>query len=213
MEFIAENISNYIDLHSQAEPEVLQKLNRETYAKVLMPRMLSGHFQGRTLSFLSKLIRPKNILEIGTFTGYSAICLAEGLQKDGKITTIDINEELEEFAKKYFKLAGIASQVNIIIGDALEILNSLDEKYDLVFIDADKNNYPNYYKLVMPMVRIGGYIIADNVLWSGKVADVVSNDTDTEKLRIFNDMVQDDNTVENIILPIRDGISLIKKIK
>lgn len=177
-----------------------------------MPRMLSGHLQGRTLSFLSKLISPHNILEIGTYTGYSAICLSEGLSPNGKITTIDINEELEEFANHYFREAGIEQKINFLIGDATQIIPELHEEFDLVFIDADKSNYTNYYNLVLPKVKIGGYIIADNVLWSGKVVNMDEVDTDTMNLRQFNDMVQQDENVENIMLPIRDGISVIKKV-
>lgn len=211
MKFLSEEISNYLEHHTQEEPPILKKLNRETYANVLMPRMLSGHLQGRTLSFLSKMISPQYILEIGTYTGYSAICLAEGLKNGGKIITIDNNEELEDFSTRYFRDAGIENKVDLKIGDALEIIPNLEMTFDLVFIDADKANYSQYYDLIMPKTRKGGYILADNVLWSGKVLDDSAMDEDTIGLRKFNKMVQNDPASENLMLPIRDGLSIIRK--
>ena len=210
MDIINKKINIYVEEHSDLEPEVLKQLNRETHLKVLMSRMLSGHFQGRVLSMLSKMIRPKNILEIGTYTGYSAICLAEGLQKGGSLTTIDINAELENMAKGYFEKAGISEQVNYIIGDATSILPTLNAKYDLVFIDADKKNNATYYDIVFDKLNQGGYIIADNVLWSGKVVDEKA-DKDTQLILDFNAKVQNDSRVENVLLPIRDGLLVVRK--
>jgi predicted O-methyltransferase YrrM len=210
MDIINKKINIYVEEHSDLEPEVLKQLNRETHLKVLMSRMLSGHFQGRVLSMLSKMIRPKNILEIGTYTGYSAICLAEGLQKGGSLTTIDINAELENMAKGYFEKAGISEQVNYIIGDATSILPTLNAKYDLVFIDADKKNNATYYDIVFDKLNQGGYIIADNVLWSGKVVEEKA-DKDTQLILDFNAKVQNDSRVENVLLPIRDGLLVVRK--
>ena|SRR2546428_961641 len=210
MDIINKKIDKYVDEHSDLEPEVLKQLNRETHLKVLMPRMLSGHYQGRILSMLSKMISPKNILEIGTYTGYSAICLAEGLQKNGKLTTIDINAELEDMVRNYFGKAVLTSQIKYIIGNATEIIPTLSENYDLVFIDADKKNNATYYDMVFDKVRAGGYIIVDNVLWSGKVVDE-KMDKDTQLIHAFNTKVQNDSRVENILLPIRDGLLVVRK--
>jgi caffeoyl-CoA O-methyltransferase len=212
MEFLPIEIEKYALTHSDEEPEVLKKLNRETYSKVLMPRMLSGHLQGRLLSMFSKMIQPKTILEIGTYTGYSAICLAEGLQPDGKIITIDINEELEDLVRKYFKESGIEKQADYRIGNAMQIIPTLTETFDLVFIDADKENYINYFNLVFDKVKPGGYIIADNVLWSGKILeDYDKLDKDTKTIVDFNKKITEDTRVENFLLPVRDGLMVVRK--
>lgn len=212
MDFLDVAIQDYIAEHTSPETAVLRQLNRETNAKVLMPRMLSGHVQGRLLSMISKMIRPQHILEIGTYTGYSAICLSEGLKEGGKLITIDINEELEEMVRQFFVKAGVENKVKQCIGDALEIIPGLEEKFDLVFIDADKVNYLNYYNLVIDKVNTGGFIIADNVLWSGKVVHK-KEDKDTQVILNFNKAIQDDGRVENVMLPVRDGLMVIRKIK
>lgn len=212
MEIVPKPIEEYIVAHTSAEPTVLKKINRDTCAEVLMPRMLSGHYQGRLLSMFSHMIRPLNILEIGTFTGYSALCLAEGLQENGKLYTIDINEELEDRVKGYIKEAGLENKIEYIIGNALSVITNLDVVFDMVFIDADKANYSTYYDLVIDKVRSGGIIIADNVLWSGKVIREEKIDKDTEKLLNFNKKIQDDKRVENLILPVRDGLMISRKI-
>ena len=212
MEFLDPKIDAFVVTHSEEEPQILQELSRETQLKILNPRMLAGHLQGRTLSMLSHMIKPKTVLEIGTYTGYSAICLAEGLAKNGKIITIDINEELENFAKKYFITAGIESQVEQKIGNAIQVIPTIAEELDLVFIDADKTNYSNYYDLVFPKLKTGGYIIADNVLWSGKVLEGIDQmDPDTKALVDFNKKVQEDARVQNVLFPVRDGIQVIRK--
>lgn len=212
MNFIDEKIEDYSLNHSHPESDVLKKLNRETHANVLMPRMLSGHMQGNFLSMLSALIQPKNILEIGTYTGYSSICLAQGLVKGGSIDTIDINEELEEMANTYFKEAGLLGKIKIHIGKALDIIPTLKKKYDIVFIDADKINYPAYYDAIFDKVNKGGYIIADNVLWSGKVVDDPKTmDPDTKAIDMFNKKVKGDKRVEATLLPLRDGIMIVRK--
>lgn len=213
MDFLPDNISEYAEKHTQNESELLQKLNRETYAKVIMPRMLSGHLQGRLLSMISKMIRPSSILEIGTFTGYSAICLAEGLPEHGKIISIDINEELEFWVLEYWEKAGLANKAILKIGNALEIVPKLNEEFDLVFIDADKDNYSNYFDIVIDKVKSGGFILADNVLWSGKVANKPETfDRDTKAIDDFNKKIFNDSRVENILLPIRDGVMIIRKL-
>lgn len=213
MDFLPADIESYVLAHTEAEPEILKKLNRETNAKVLMPRMLSGHLQGRVLSMFSRMIRPENILEIGTYTGYSAICLAEGLQEGGKIVTIDINEELEDMVRGYFAEAGIAGKADYRIGNALEVIPSLNQKFDLVFIDADKENYSRYYDLIFDKINAGGYLIADNILWSGKVlGDKDKMDKDTAAIVAFADKVQRDKRVQNILLPVRDGLMIARKI-
>lgn len=214
MEFLEPNLAKYIEQHTDDEPALLQKLNRETQLKVLMPRMISGHFQGRVLSMLMKMIRPSNILEIGTYTGYSALCMAEGLSDSGKLITIDINAELEDLVRKYFDQSEYSSKLNYIIGDAKNIIPTLNEKFDVVFIDADKENYALYYDLIFDKLTIGGYMIADNVLWSGKVvAENIKIDKDTKALLDFNDKVQADPRVENVLFPIRDGLLIARKIK
>lgn len=212
MEFISDELDAYCVAHTSAENEILSKLNRETHAKVLQPRMLSGHFQGRFLSMLSHMIRPMNILEIGTYTGYSALCLAEGLQEDGKLLTIDVNEELEEFVRGFFNQSPFKDKIEFRIGNAAEIIPTLMQTFDLVFIDADKLNYDKYYDLVFDKVRQGGYIISDNVLWSGKVADPSKKDKDTVSIRAFNQKLHEDPRTENILLPIRDGLIVVRKL-
>ena len=213
MEFISEELDEYVVKHSEREPDLLYRLNRETHLKVLQPRMLSGHFQGRVLSMFSKMIRPANILEIGTYTGYSTLCFLEGLAASGKITTIDINYELEDIARNYFNESGRGDAIDYRIGDAMDIIPTLNEVFDLVFIDADKDNYIHYYNLVIDKVKQGGYIIADNVLWSGKVLeDYESLDPDTKTLVELNKLVQEDARVENVLLPIRDGLMVMRKV-
>ena len=210
--FINKDIFEYSEKYSQQEPKILQELNRETHLKVLNPRMLSGFFQGRLLSIISKLIKPKKVLEIGTYTGYSAICIAEGMNKNGMIHTIDKNEELNIIQKKYFKKSGLEDNIVQYNGCALEIIPKIEEKFDLIFIDADKENYINYFNLVMDKLNRNGVILADNVLWSGKVINSEDHDLTTNVLREFNRMVNNDKRVETILLPIRDGISIIRKI-
>ncbi len=212
MEFIDEKIENYALAYSQAESDVLKKLNRETHAKVLMPRMLSGHMQGNVLSMLSKMLQPKQILEIGTYTGYSGICLAQGLQKNGKLHTIDINDELESMVSSFIEEAGLKDKVKHYVGNALTIIPTINEVFDLVFIDADKKNYAAYYDLVFDKVRSGGFIIADNVLWSGKVLDDESKmDVDTKAIHDYNKKIHNDSRVEHILLPVRDGLMIARK--
>ena len=213
MDFLDPKINSYSEEHTAPESELLAKINRDTQAKVLQPRMLSGHLQGRILATFSHMIRPERVLEIGTYTGYSAICFAEGLAKDGEIHTIDINEELEDRVRSYFRDSGKEAQIKLHIGNALEIIPALDEQWDMVFIDADKENYINYYDLVIDRVNPGGYIIADNVLWSGKVLENPDKlDLDTRTLKEFNTMVQKDKRVENLLLPVRDGLMLCRKL-
>ena len=212
MEFIDQKLDDYVCAHTENEPEVLNALNRKTHLTVLRSRMLSGHFQGRLLSMLSHMIQPERILEIGTYTGYSAICLAEGLTENGKLTTIDINEELEDIAREFIQKANLENKIEYIIGDAMQIVPQLDEQYDLVFIDADKKNYCNYYHLVFDKVKPGGYILADNVLWSGKVVeDYETLDSETKIIMDYNKMVHQDPRVQEILLPIRDGLMLARK--
>jgi predicted O-methyltransferase YrrM len=211
MELISQELDRYCCAHSEDEIDLLKRINRETHVEVLQPRMLSGHFQGRVLSMLSKMIQPKRILEIGTYTGYSALCLAEGLSSDGKLVTIDVNEELMNRVKGYFNASEYAKQMEYILSPALEVIPTLKEEWDLVFIDADKQNYIAYYELVLPLVKPGGYIILDNVLWSGKVADPEKNDKDTVLLRELNTIIHADDRVEEVLLPIRDGLMIARK--
>ena len=212
MEFIDQKLDDYVCAHTENETEVLNELNRKTHLTVLRSRMLSGHFQGRLLSMISHMIQPERILEIGTYTGYSAICLAEGLTENGKLTTIDINEELEDIAREFIQKANLESKIEYIIGDAMQIVPQLDEQFDLVFIDADKKNYCNYYHLVFDKVKPGGYILADNVLWSGKVVeDYEALDSETKIIMDYNKMVHEDPRVQEILLPIRDGLMLARK--
>ena len=209
MHFISEELELYIEQHSQNEPELLVKLNKETYQKVLLPRMLSGHFQGRVLSMLSKLIRPNNILEIGTYTGYSALCLCEGMQENGLLHTIDIKEELVDFQRKYFDKSAWGNQIVQHLGEATDIIPNIDLKFDLVFIDADKENYINYFNMIVPKMTKGGIILSDNVLWSGKVLEELNpKDTSTKILLEFNKLVNEDTRVETVLLPIRDGLTV-----
>jgi caffeoyl-CoA O-methyltransferase len=211
MDFIAQNIVDYSEAHTTAESEVLKELNRETHAKILMPRMLSGHLQGRILAMFSRMLQPRRILEIGTYTGYSAICLGEGLTDDGILHTIDINEELMPVAKKYFEKAGSAKKIVMHTGDAVKLIPTLNEVFDLVFIDADKKNYSTYFEMVVAKVRKGGIILADNVLWSGKVLDPPSSmDGDTQAIALFNNKILSDNRVENVLLPVRDGLMIMR---
>lgn len=214
MKFLAEEIEEYSEKHTEGETELLQHLNRETHANVLNPRMLSGHIQGRFLSMISRMIQPERILEIGTYTGYSALCLCEGLKYDGRLITIDINEELETLTKSYFAKSQFSDQIRYEIGNALDIIPHLHETFDIVFIDADKINYISYYNLCLEKVRKGGFIIADNVLWSGKVtqSEPKKADKDTQLLVEFNRMVHEDSRVSNILLPIRDGLMILQKL-
>ena len=212
MNFLPDDLENYIAQFSSPEDEVLRELSRETHLKVQMPQMLSGHIQGMFLEFMSKMIQPERILEIGTFTGYSAICLAKGLQQGGTLHTIDVNEELKPMAEKYFAKAKFAHCIKLHTGDAQKIIPSLNETFDLVFIDADKINYSNYYNLVFGKVRAGGFIIADNVLWSGKVLEG-KKDKDTLAIHQYNEKVKNDSRVSGFILPLRDGLNIVQKLK
>jgi caffeoyl-CoA O-methyltransferase len=209
MHFISQDLEDYIERHSEKEPELLAALNKETYQKILLPRMLSGHFQGRVLSMLSKLIRPLNILEIGTYTGYSALCLCEGIQENGQLHTIDIKEELLDFQRKHFDKSPWGNQISQHLGEATEIIPTLDLKFDLVFIDADKENYINYFELIIPKMNKGGVILSDNVLWSGKVLEPLQkNDISTKILLEYNLLLKTDPRVETVLLPIRDGLTV-----
>lgn len=212
MEFLPENLEKYIQDHCQKEPDLLRDLNRETWLKIMTPRMLSGHVQGRVLSMLSKMISPKYVLEIGTYTGYSALCFAEGLHHEGKIITIDRNQELKVILDKFLGESEFADKIEILFGDATELISDLDDGIDLVFIDADKPNYSNYFDLVIDKVRPGGYIIADNVLWSGNVVDESKiNDKSTKAIIDFNSKVQMDDRIENVLFPVRDGLMIMRK--
>jgi len=211
MDLVDKQLSDYSAAHTSSETTLLQKINRDTHANVLKPRMLSGHLQGRLLSVISHMIRPSSILELGTYTGYSAICLCEGLKPGGKLVTIDRNEELETKLRSSFKEAGLEQVVDLRIGNALKILPTLDTKFELVFIDADKENYSNYFDLLIDKVPAGGFILADNVLWSGKVIDALP-DKDTRAILDFNDKVHNDPRVENVLLPVRDGIMVMRKL-
>ncbi|MCD6179060.1 MAG: class I SAM-dependent methyltransferase [Bacteroidales bacterium] len=209
---IDSKIEDYSEKHSSDHSNILNELYRETNLKMVHPRMISGKQQGRFLSMLSHMIRPKTILEIGTYTGYSAICLSEGLAENGKIHTIELDPELESIASKYFKKAAVENQIIQYFGNALKIIPELDLLFDLVFIDADKNNYSNYYNLVFDKIRSGGFLLADNVLWSGKVIEPIKKgDKDTPGIIEFNTLVQQDDRVENVLLPLRDGLMLIRK--
>ena len=214
MHFIPEKLDDYVVSHSENEPELLKQLTRETYQKILQPRMLSGHYQGRVLSMISKLVNPKNILEIGTYTGYSALCLAEGLQTNGELHTIDINEELVDFQRRYFDKSKFGKQIIQHLGDALDIIPKLDKSFDLIFIDADKENYSNYFNCVIDKLNTGGIILSDNVLWSGKVLETTfkKEDTSTPALIDYNTLLKNDNRVETVVLPIRDGLTLSRKL-
>lgn len=212
MHFIPEKLDDYVVKHSEDEPELLKQLSRETHQKILQPRMLSGHYQGRVLSMISKLVNPKNILEIGTYTGYSALCLAEGMQPYGELHTIDINEELFAFQRKYFDKSAYRKQIHQHLGNALEIIPKLNMTFDLVFIDADKENYPNYFHGIIDKLNSGGLILSDNVLWSGKVIEKVEDkDIDTKGVIAYNTILKNDSRIETVILPIRDGLSISRK--
>lgn len=209
MHFISQELEDYIEQHSEKEPALLAALNKETYQKILLPRMLSGHFQGRVLSMLSKLIRPVNILEIGTYTGYSALCLCEGMQENGTLHTIDIKEELVDFQRKHFDKSPWGKQIIQHLGEATAIIPTLDMKFDLVFIDADKENYSNYFELIVPKMNKGGVILSDNVLWSGKVLEPLHpKDMSTKVLLEYNTLLKEDPRVETVLLPIRDGLTV-----
>ncbi|MFV8268512.1 O-methyltransferase [Flavobacterium sp. GT2N3] len=209
MHFISQELEEYIQQHSEKEPALLAALNKETYQKILLPRMLSGHFQGRVLSMLSKLIRPVTILEIGTYTGYSALCLCEGMQKTGQLHTIDIKEELVDFQRKHFDRSPWGKQIFQHLGEAIDIIPTLNVKFDLVFIDADKENYLNYFELIVPKMNTGGIILSDNVLWSGKVLEALQpNDLSTKVLLKYNTVLATDSRVETVLLPIRDGLTV-----
>lgn len=213
MHFISEKLDDYVVKHSEEEPALLKALTRETYQKVLQPRMLSGHYQGRILSVLSKLIRPKTILELGTFTGYSALCLAEGLNKNGVLHTIDINEELVDFQRRYFDKSDYGSQIIQHLGSALDIIPTIETTFDLVFIDADKPNYINYFHQIIDKLNQGGVILSDNVLWSGKVIESLDpSDISTKIVLEYNTLLKEDSRLETVLLPIRDGLTIsIKK--
>lgn len=211
MEIINPDIQRYAEEYTSAETDLLRQVNRDTHANVLKPRMLSGHLQGRFLSMISHMIRPRRILEIGTYTGYSAICLAEGLSEDGQLITIDINEELEATVRKNIGDAGMNGKIRYILGNALKLIPGLEESFDLVFIDADKESYGAYYDLVFDKIRAGGYILADNVLWSGKILSE-KKDKDTRAIQLFNEKIRADHRVEQILLPLRDGIFMIRKL-
>lgn len=212
MHFLSEKLDDYVVKHSENEPELLQQLTRETYQKIMQPRMLSGHYQGRVLSMISKLVNPKYILEIGTYTGYSALCLAEGLQKGGELHTIDINEELADFQRKYFTASNYGEHIHQYVGDALEVIPKLDITFDLVFIDADKENYANYFHLIIDKLKTGGIILSDNVLWSGKVVESLKkDDISTKAIMEYNQLLKNDKRIETVLLPIRDGLTISRK--
>lgn len=212
MDFLPENISSYVDAHTDAEPELLQRLHRETWQKVIMPRMLSGHFQGRFLAFLSRILQPERILEIGSYTGYSAICLCEGLRPNGRMDAVEINPELNTIQDKYWKEAGIFDKITRYNGPAATILPTLDGGYDLIFLDADKENYPHYYEECLRLLRTGGVLLIDNVLWTGKVVEpVTKHDPETKALQAMNDHIANDARVSKLMLPIRDGIFAVIK--
>ena len=213
MQFLPEKIDDYAVNHTEKEPKLLQELSKETWQKILIPRMLSGHYQGRLLAMLSKIIHPKVILEIGTYTGYSALCLAEGLHKNGILHTIDINEELLDFQKKYFDKSAYKDQIKQYLGNALDIIPTLKDTFDLVFIDADKPNYSNYFYAIIDKMTTGGIIISDNVLWSGKVTEVVNEkDISTTELIKYNTLLKEDPRIETVLLPIRDGLTVSRVI-
>ena len=210
---ITEELEEYCEAHSTPESDLLYRLNRETNLKCIKPRMISGHLQGRLLSFISQMMRPKRILEIGTYTGYATLCLAEGLADDGRIDTIEVDEELEEMIRRYFSQSAYNEKITLHIGDALQVLKQLDATWDLVFMDAEKDDYIAYYELVLPRLRQGGIILADNVLWSGKVIqEVKTGDKETRALMKFNDYILEDKRVKNFLLPFRDGIMVIEQL-
>lgn len=211
-EFINKDILDYVKLNSQQEPTLLKELNKETHLKIPNPRMLCSSYQGRILSIISKIIKPKKVLEIGTYTGYSTLCIAEGLDKNGIIYTIDINEELQEIQNKYFDKSGFGNQIHQHIGNAIEFIPKINECFDFVYLDADKENYNEYFDLIIDKIVSGGVLISDNVLWSGKVLNTKNQDLITQKLIEFNQLVKKDKRLDTIILPIRDGLSISRKI-
>lgn len=212
MHFLPQKLDEYIVKHSQDEPELLQQLTRETYQKILQPIMLSGPYQGRVLSMISKLINPKSILELGTFTGYSTLCLAEGLLAEGEIHTIDVNEELVDFQRKYFDKSDYGHQIIQHLGNALDVIPKLDKTFDLVFIDADKPNYVNYFHLIIDKLNSGGIILSDNVLWHGKVIEELDpKDNSTKVVLEYNTLLKEDSRIETVMLPIRDGLTISRK--
>ena len=213
MEFISNTLYDYVVAHSQEEPPLLADLSRQTHLKVLQPRMLSGPLQGRILSILAKLLQPKKILEVGTFTGYATLCLAEGLATEGQIDTLDKNEELVDFQRSFFDRSPWGKQIHQYCGDAIEIIPTLEGEYDLVFLDADKKNYLNYLELILPKIKKGGLLLSDNVLWSGKVLEETQkNDRDTAVLKEFNQKLAQHSQLETVLLPLRDGLTLSRKI-
>ena len=206
-------IEDYILEHIDEEPDYLSAINRKTWVRLMNPRMCSGHLQGRVLSMIGKMIQPRNVLEIGTFTGYSALCFAESLQEGGCVETIEIDDELEDFIRENFSSSPYQDRIKLHIGEALEIIPALNNEYDLVFLDADKSQYTRYFELVLPKIRKGGFILADNTIWGGKVVeDVQSNDWQTKEIIRFNDMIKADRRVEKVILPVRDGLTVIRKL-
>jgi len=213
MDFLDPDLQAYAEAHTSPESDLLYRLNRETHLKVMKPRMLSGHLQGRTLAMFSQMLRPRRILEIGTYTGYSALCLAEGLAENGLLHSIDVNDELEDLVRGYITEAGLTSKIQLHLGQAVEIIPTLSETWDLVFIDADKKSNGLYYQMVLDQVRPGGFLLIDNVLWSGKVVEKFRPklDKDTQQVLDFNQLVQQDPRVENVLLPIRDGILVVRK--
>ena len=212
MNFLPEDLDDYIVAHSEAEPELLQQLTRETHQKILQPIMLSGPYQGRVLSMISKLKQPKSILELGTFTGYATLCLAEGLQKDGEIHTIDVNEELVDFQRKYFDASAYGSQIFQHLGNALDIIPKLEKTFDMIFIDADKPNYVNYFHLLIDKLNVGGIMLSDNVLWHGKVVEPLdAKDASTTAVLAYNILLKNDPRIETVVLPIRDGLTISRK--
>ena len=210
-EEISPEMDRYLENHASSEPDILKRLRKETFQKTTQPHMISGFLQGRLLAIISKMLQPKNILEVGTFTGYATLCLTEGLAKEGKITTIDVNEELAYLPKKYFQESEFSAQIDFQVKDAKDFLKETDEIFDLVFIDADKENYPEYFRLIKSRVKSGAVILFDNVLWYGKVLEENSKQKSTQKIQELNDLVAKDEDFENLILPLRDGINLIRK--
>lgn len=211
MDLLSDELTSYLENSCDPENDLLKQINRETHLKVSMARMISGHYQGRLLSMLSKMINPKRILEVGTFTGYATLCLAEGLQENGIIYTIDINAELEGMARSNFKKSEFDAKINYQIGDAKQIIPTINETFDLVFIDADKKNNATYYEMILDRIRSGGLILVDNVLWSGKVLDQEKTDQKTTFITNFNEMLSSDQRVEKLILPVRDGLFMARK--
>ena len=212
MEFIKKELSDYCENHTSDESQILKQLNRETHLKVVSPRMLSGHIQGRFLSLISSIYKPSFILEIGTYTGYSALCLAEGLTSNGKLISIDVNEETSVFAQSFIAKTKYAPKIELVVADAKNYINGINELIDIVFIDADKKNYSAYYHLVIDKLKPGGLIIADNVLWSGKIIiPLIEMDKETLALHEFNELIQKDSRVENLLIPLRDGLMVVRK--